>query len=82
MAVITKITVFWYVMPSDLVDYYRYFGGMCWLHLLGKGVILLYPDDRSTVRLFYPEDGGSTFLWNVGNDRLDYRPYSLGDSNL
>jgi hypothetical protein len=35
-----KITVFWDVMPSSLVDVYQCLGGMCCLHLQGRRVVV------------------------------------------
>jgi hypothetical protein len=33
MAVTTKVTIFWYVMPCSPVDMYQRFAGACCLHL-------------------------------------------------
>jgi hypothetical protein len=35
-----RYTVFWDVAPSSVVDFYRFFGGMCCLHLQGRRGIL------------------------------------------
>jgi hypothetical protein len=63
-----KNTIFWDVMPCSLVEVYRHFGRTYCLHLHGKSL----PSNQQKLAaslldlLFNPEDGGSTFTWNVG----------------
>jgi hypothetical protein len=47
-------TVFWNAMPCRLVDTYQHFRGTCSLHF------------QVQKTLFYPKNGGSRFLCNIG----------------
>jgi hypothetical protein len=52
-----KTTIFWDENPCNMVEIYKYFGGMYCLHLQGWVVSGLLSD---------PRDKNSMFLWNNG----------------
>jgi hypothetical protein len=70
-----KNSVFWDVAPPrSCVN--RRFGGMYQLHLQGRQI-----RERETsvsMWLQHPEDGGDTFLRNVGSQKIYPTPYPKG----
>jgi hypothetical protein len=63
LAMITKNAVSWDVAPRGF-NINRRFGGKCHLHLQDR-INDFLPNIRRN-NLFYTEDGGDTFLRNVG----------------
>jgi hypothetical protein len=72
-AVTTNITVFWYLLPCNLVEVYQRFVGTYCFNFQGRIVsragirrffclMLVFLRDL----LFHLEEGGCTFFWNVG----------------
>jgi hypothetical protein len=77
-AVTVTSIVFWDVTPCSIVEVYWCFGGALCLHLQGRRV--KQADNKFCLILalhtfgihFDLEDGGSTFLWNIGTRVPDY----------
>jgi hypothetical protein len=59
---------FWDVAPCSSCESNRRFGGTCRLHLQGRKIRWFIASG-----FFYPEDGGDTFLRNIG---LIHRSYT------
>jgi hypothetical protein len=82
-AVTMKNAVFWDVAPCrSCVN--RRFGGTYSLHLQGRKIAGEEPDADACSpwflarRFFYPEDGGDTFLRNVGSHKIYTAPHPRG----
>jgi hypothetical protein len=62
-------TVFWDMMPRSLIEVSRRFGGKYCPHLKDRKVsqAISKKQRELCLILYYPEDGGSTFLQNLVN---------------
>jgi hypothetical protein len=75
-----KNTIFWDVTPCIMIEVYRRSGATYCLHLRDKNIsqgrkqqaFVTLVTARLLGLLFYPEDGGSTFLRNFSKRLPDY----------
>jgi hypothetical protein len=74
-AVVLKSIIFWDMTPCSTLSFNRRFGGTYRLHLQGRRIVqaACHLLARWFAELFLdPEDGGDTFLRNVGYNSTDY----------
>jgi hypothetical protein len=68
-AVVLKSIFFWDMTPCSLQSCTRRFRGTYRLHLQGRRIV---QQTSKQATFFDPEDGGDTFLRNVGYNSADY----------
>jgi hypothetical protein len=80
MAVTVKNAVFWDIAPCrSCVN--RRFGGKYCLYIQGRKILIVIQSAATSSRwflvrgFFYPEDGGYTFLRNVGSHSIYTAPH-------